>query len=110
MKLRECHHSEVEQEDEERKNIAQQILKKSTNFQGADHRASRKTGKGGHTVVRMPLMSLVPAGDWSTATSFREKAAVQLVMYRMCRPAGLEKYEKNLGHQRVTRVALKQKS
>ena len=43
VKVRECY-SEVEQEDEDRQSIVQDILRKSTGLPEADHRASRRTG------------------------------------------------------------------
>ena len=45
VEARECC-SEVEQEDDGRQSIAQNILQKSTDFLEADHRAGRRTGRG----------------------------------------------------------------
>ena len=58
-KLRECH-NEVEQEDEERKSIVQQILQKSTDFLGRILVPVEGRG-GGHTVLRVPSQPSVSA-------------------------------------------------
>ena len=57
-KVRECYH-EVEQEDEGRQSIAQDMLGEERRLPEVDHCASRRAGRG-HFVVRMP--SPVPAG------------------------------------------------
>ena len=54
-KLQECH-SEVKQEDDERKSIVQQIMPKSK----AHYSASRRTGRG-HVVLRVSSLSALPA-------------------------------------------------
>ena len=56
-KLRECY-SEVEQEDEERKSIVQQINAGEHGHLEPDHRASRRTGRG-HIVVGVPSLPSV---------------------------------------------------
>ena len=48
-----------QQEDDQRTNIAQQILQKSTGFLEADHRASWRAGRG-RIVVRVPSLSSFP--------------------------------------------------
>ena len=59
-KLRECY-SEVEHDDEERKDIVQQMLQKSTDFLRQIIVPLKGQG-GGHIVVCVPLLSSVSVG------------------------------------------------
>ena len=58
-KKRECY-DEVEQEDEDRQSIAQDIFAEEHGLPEAAHRTSRRTGRS-HLVVRVPFLSLIPS-------------------------------------------------
>ena len=74
VKLRECH-SEVEQDDEERKNICAADFEEKHGLPGSGSSCQSKDREGWSHCCTHALMSSVPAGDWSTATSFRKRSS-----------------------------------